>query len=1086
MAYIFRSDNLFDMRIIRNIFIVLLLFLLSVATALYFMINSTYGAKKLTDRFAGKYGFEFGQFSGSAVDGVQADGLYFRGEKLANTVKVKINTLALLHGNIKMSDLLLDGVDKEKLFEMVSYLSKNSHKSTDKSSFSFSYEIDDGVLTTLPYEVDGVRIESTRIESSYLFYKKGLFEGDVESLQVSSSLGDFNTSLSYYDKVLSINSFSTNTIDSIAIEKLFDDQDKHDEKTIESNNSRSSSPFVPDELLIKSVNLEIMPRQISNVYMNKFTVDFKNLDIDFVKKATSGEVFLNTKSEIFDLNTSINLSGDILTISKVDIGDINLTRLDNYLKTRPKDNKKFTKLPYLPTKLIVGELNIKNIEGKLNGIIVDSSQLQMSGGDRVIDMLSKDSSFVLNGKISGGASIGKNRLDIKKSTDTLEYWPNQNRYSFKTDAKVSTKYSTNIHLLATISNKDGFKYSIKANSPSMKLDDQWSGLLSGLNVVLVGSSDMMDATFTSDYLTGKIVSTQSYKSQVQIATKKPIPLKKYISLPDKLANTMVNIVIDAPVRLDKILPLEANIKITSNAINMKAVAYYNKRIRLDGRATFPQNTILFDSNTKVKYNALNPMKIEFSQKASGYDMLVRHNDTRIEASYSSASKSISSNLKMSSFNATINRAASGKMNIRAESSSIAGMMSDIERFYPVGTNSVDGDVSIDAEIGSDSSFVARMHSGELVVDKSDPKSTKIRDFTATFEGDDSSLVMKKYDMNIDDRRFFSTKASRVSLKDSDLYLKPLWINDTLQTSGRYNITSGDGAFESAGNSVKINHDFIDTVASLELNSVISDKQKSFQGDILLHGGTIKYDLQKVSIASDSDIVVLQRVKKKNDNEYIKNVKLDVTLKSDKALTYDTKELHIKMIPDLYIKKQYGKSAVLRGKITILKDGYYTYSGKKFLLKQSYIYFKKESLSPLLDIKAYYRHGGQDTLIRVSGTSKDPILNFGSSSKNAILSDILFDTEDGASANKKNDAGRLLAGSIAKKLLRGIGLEVDHLVLRDKGFEIGKKISKKITLIYDQEESSSLKVRIENNKHVETDISVGPKSGSIDILYKKEF
>jgi len=111
MAYISKSDNLFDMKFVRNIFIFAVVLLIVVVTALYFVVNSTYGAKKLSSEFAGKYGFEFGELSGNAMDGVEADGLYFQGNKLANTVRVKINTASLLHGNIKMSNLLLDGVE---------------------------------------------------------------------------------------------------------------------------------------------------------------------------------------------------------------------------------------------------------------------------------------------------------------------------------------------------------------------------------------------------------------------------------------------------------------------------------------------------------------------------------------------------------------------------------------------------------------------------------------------------------------------------------------------------------------------------------------------------------------------------------------------------------------------------------------------------------------------------------------------------------------------------------------------------------------------------------------------------------------
>ncbi len=68
----------------------------------------------------------------------------------------------------------------------------------------------------------------------------------------------------------------------------------------------------------------------------------------------------------------------------------------------------------------------------------------------------------------------------------------------------------------------------------------------------------------------------------------------------------------------------------------------------------------------------------------------------------------------------------------------------------------------------------------------------------------------------------------------------------------------------------------------------------------------------------------------------------------------------------------------------------------------------------------------------------------------------------------------------------MGLKLDHLVLSGSGFEVGKKISDKITVIYDQEKKSSVKVRVQNTKHIETDILFGTNSRSADIFYKREF
>ena len=69
----------------------------------------------------------------------------------------------------------------------------------------------------------------------------------------------------------------------------------------------------------------------------------------------------------------------------------------------------------------------------------------------------------------------------------------------------------------------------------------------------------------------------------------------------------------------------------------------------------------------------------------------------------------------------------------------------------------------------------------------------------------------------------------------------------------------------------------------------------------------------------------------------------------------------------------------------------------------------------------------------------------------------------------------------------MGLKVDTLIVTTQGFEVGKKITDKITVLYDQkEENPKVILRIQHSKHTETDIDIGSESQSVDIIYKKEF
>ncbi len=61
-----------------------------------------------------------------------------------------------------------------------------------------------------------------------------------------------------------------------------------------------------------------------------------------------------------------------------------------------------------------------------------------------------------------------------------------------------------------------------------------------------------------------------------------------------------------------------------------------------------------------------------------------------------------------------------------------------------------------------------------------------------------------------------------------------------------------------------------------------------------------------------------------------------------------------------------------------------------------------------------------------------------------------------------------------------------MVIKSGGFEVGKKISRKVTILYDQSDEPRAILRIEHSHKFETDISVGEDSQSVDITFKKEF
>ena len=366
--------------------------------------------------------------------------------------------------------------------------------------------------------------------------------------------------------------------------------------------------------------------------------------------------------------------------------------------------------------------------------------------------------------------------------------------------------------------------------------------------------------------------------------------------------------------------------------------------------------------------------------------------------------------------------------------------------------------------------------------------TKLSNIMLVAKGDASGVSISKYALETAGVSLYANKPSKVELRGDKLLLSPLWINDMLKTTGEYNLKTKKGNIKSSASQLKINHELADILAALDIKTAVSGDRISLSGAVHLKGGDIKYDMNQKSFAADSDIIILQRQKKKNSN-FEKNFKIDMTIDSSKPLLYKKEGTRVQITPELSIKKAYGSSLRVNGKIVLHKGGYYRFENKKFTLKRSFIHFKGKPNAPILDIAIVYKHISKTITIRVTGTPSEPSLNFSSNphmSREQILSFILFDTDSGAGQNQTGDVSNLVAGTLAKSLLADIGLKVDHLVLSGAGFQVGKKISDKITIIYDQEKASSIKIRIENTKNIETDISFGSDSRSADIFYKKEF
>jgi translocation and assembly module TamB len=418
------------------------------------------------------------------------------------------------------------------------------------------------------------------------------------------------------------------------------------------------------------------------------------------------------------------------------------------------------------------------------------------------------------------------------------------------------------------------------------------------------------------------------------------------------------------------------------------------------------------------------------------------------------------------------------------------MFAHVDTIYRIGMPKLDGDVTLTLRLEKLERGSLELRSRQFVPDATARIKSPLKNIRVLVDGDlkQKTLTIRNYHLETAGMKLFAQKSSRILMKGDRIVLQEFWVNDSLKLAGEYEIKRKKGTFAAKASDFKIDHENAKVDASVDLKGKINGEKIDLRGKIIILGGKVFYDMQAKHFATDEDIIILQHRKKNEESFFIKNVRLNLYIETKKPLLFEQKDVRVELTPQLSILKGFGSKLQMLGSVTVAKGGYYIFEGKRFVLQPSSINFTGKPTRPLLDINLKYRRHSRTIYITVTGIATEPNLHFSSDpymSRDQILSFILFDTtETGESAGNMLT---MVGGGIAKSILGNMGLKVDTLVLTQEGFEVGKKISDRITILYDQKENNpKVIVRVRNSKRTETDISIGSKSQSIDIIYRGEF
>ena len=822
-----------------------------------------------------------------------------------------------------------------------------------------------------------------------------------------------------------------------------------------SSSGNRSSIKLPLKIKLSHFHLTLLPTVINVVHLHKLVLDVDNLK--------------------FDLSDMVCNSADITLDAQTNLSNINQ-------KGKVIDNKYSAKTTLHPNEYLYHYYKLPIRKESLSDIEINFDITR----DDIKANIKASATNIL--QTSDNNEPKEIRVDIDSLDSNVSYIFASKKLNAKSRAIISTPYAKDIKIYNLFEMDKNITYSgdIKA-AKILKLDANISKLVDNLYIKYQGNLNSARIDLSSNAFTGDI-STQNMKNiNINLQSKDYIMLNEFAKLPSKLQDAKAKLIITAPIDTKDINHIKAKANIISNLVNIQSDISYSKDISVVSKLTVPKDSLLSNLDKKLQINALMPMNIKTDIKNN--TKVLNLKSSKIQSNIKMQDKKLKGYINLASLHSTINGNLNGDILVSAKISSIKKLISQIKQIYDISKlPNIDGAIQANIKLDKAKNIKLNLASNKITI-KDKKKTIAINDIKLDVFKKDNSILIDKYQLNYDDIKVFATKQSKININGDDIILSPLWVNDKIQLTGNYNKLQQKGELNAIAKMLHISQKMIDLDSNIDITTSIDNKRIDVNGEIILQGGNIHYNINKKTFASDDDIVIVQELQKKKKAKENDNLNINLQISSNKPLILKQKNIDIKADVDLMINKQGGSEPMMTGAIELQKGGVYNFEGKKLVLDKSYIYFTGDAFKPYLDIAIKYKSVNYLIKIIVSGTPSMPVISFSSQpalSKEQILSVILFDSVNATGNKSGEDMMRMMGGAMAKSALSDMGIKLDHIIINNGNIEVGKKIGKKTTVIYIDGEIPTVKVKYEHTSHLESVVSANEQSQSYDIVYKNDY
>ncbi|HEY9128681.1 MAG TPA: translocation/assembly module TamB domain-containing protein, partial [Sulfurovum sp.] len=987
----------------------------------------------------------------------------------AKHVALRWNPNGLVQKKIIINKLQIEKANVDTIKTLVASFSKDDSNESNESSSSDSLgiKVDVGqVFVSLePFVEQGISISSTVLDANGIAYTEESIAVDALAFGIDSNVTDIFLDASLKEGQVDIKELNITKVDVLALKTLFmpdgnesNISDANDTVVVAENNATNDEPLNP--LVPKSVYLEKL--EISILPLVYDPVDMKHLH-------------LSGKDALFDVENLVLQKANLDLHSRTNLSDV-------YYTTKVKNNKLIGRVDFKPKKDLF----------ELYQLPVRSEAV----GDIVLDLNVSEEEVVTDLKISMEQILKGGKDEFNLDIDSLHSHAvyNIKEGTLQADSKVllTTPYAKDVLVTNhfTMDKKIAYSGEVQAKQ-IIGVDAKFVTPLNNLKVSYEGDDHSIKTEIDADNLQGTFISEDFKKALLHLQNKETLVLNEFIELPEELNGTKANIVIDAPLSFEENATMTAIAKIESNVVNMDTNISYKKKLNVKSITHIPEESLLRAYSEDVKWDRLNPVKSKVTFAGNTIEAKLNAGPLDVNTKYDLNSTNVEGTVKLGGLNGNVSGKLEEKMSVDTKISSIDTLIESIKEVYTLGDVPVvkgSGDISLG--LTEMKKVEMRLRSPQIIYQADHKTEHIVNDIDLTMNLEDKKVVLDRYTLTYADQKLFSTKPSTVMLDDTTLTISPLWLNDELKVEGKYDLKTRKGTIDANADKLHIAHEIIDLDNKIDIKTVLDGNKTSVNGEIILLGGDIHYDLAQKTYASDSDIIIVQDMKEKEATPFMDNLSVAVQIKTKKPLVYNKGNVNIQAAVDLSIYKASGSELMVLGSVEILQGGTYTFEGKKFVLDKSYVHFTGNPNKPLIEASVKYKSLNHLITIMVTGSANTPNINFSSKptlTKEQILSIILFDSEEGAGTNSGEDMMKMMGGAMAKSALSNLGVQLDYLAFGEgSSVEVGKKLTDDITIIYVNDEVSAVKLKYRHGKRTESVIGVSEESQSYDIIYKKDF